>query len=106
MTEKEMQEMVGSVIARYREVSADFMEDDLSDEDARDVAEVVFKAICYEMGYVEGFAVLLGAEKMGRDSIRRSARRDGMSEALSHHDDGPCTGCPGSDMLRSELHSN
>lgn len=110
MTSEEIQERVTSAIELYREVTTDLLdtvdEDDMDEDDAECVVRAVFEAVCYEMGHVEGFTVLLGADGTERDRIRRVARRGGMVEALKNHDEGPCTGCPGSDVLRVELQDN
>jgi hypothetical protein len=44
--------------------------------------------------------------KVSRDKVRQLGRRQGMEEALEHHDEGPCDGCEGSNELRSELFAN
>ena len=105
MTDEELNELLGDTIGQYREVTLAVLEG-VDEENIPEVVEAMFRAICHELGHVEGLASLMGLSKEDRDEVRAQGRRNGLEEALAHHDEGPCEGCENSKELRSELYSN
>jgi hypothetical protein len=103
--QQELKDRVDGALEEYRDVTMSFIQS-MNDDDAPLVVEALYRALCHELGHVEGMAVLTGATKVSRDKVRQLGRRQGMEEALEHHDEGPCDGCEGSNELRSELFAN
>lgn len=108
MTKEECLDLRNGVIAELREITCKHLGvvDELSDEmEIHQRLQMMFEAVAYEMGYVEGVVVIMGAEVGERDTSRRRMLIAGKEEALRNHS-ATCDGCEAGDDLKREIQPN